>query len=523
MWYNKATMIRKGERHMADLILTLDAGTTGLKCSVFNENGGLVCACTSPYGVSFPAEGFAEQSAEQFYDAAVTAVRSMEGQFDPRRVAVIGLSGTMNGCLAVDGAGRALYPNIIHADTRAVEELEEIRRVLDDRAYYGRTANRPDVHYTLPKLLWLRRHRPEILRKTAKVLNTKDSIYGFLTGNFGYTDFSDASLTGMFLPGSRAWDLELLAELNLDPALLPEIVPSHDVSGRLIKKAAEALGFPQGIPVSMGAGDGSCATRGAGVAGPGEAYCTVGSSAWLATLSDTPAADPEMRLFSFLDMDGRHSTVCGTVQCAAAAYDWAARGLFLGRDPAGDDFSALEEAAAASPVGSRGVFFLPTLLGERTPWWDPDARGALIGMTCSHTRADAVRAVYEGIVQALRQCGAVMEELGLSYETLSLIGGGAKSSIWPQMFADAFHRPVTVPSEPRAATSLGAMAAAGVGVGIFSSYEAAAACVKTAGRYEPDPAAAEVYRRHFAVYRRLYGHLRTAYGEISAYQRGAGM
>ena len=506
---------------MEDLILTLDAGTTGLKCSVFDGSGKLVCACTAPYGVSYPAEGWAEQSAEQFYAAAVTAVRSMAGRFPPDRVAVIGLSGTMNGCLPVDRDGRALCPNIIHADTRAVEELGEIRRILDDRTYYARTANRPDVHYTLPKVLWLRRHRPEVLAGIWKVLNTKDAVYGFLTGNYGRTDFSDASLTGMFLAGSRTWDLELLSELKLDPAVLPEVVPSHDVSGRLTKAAAEAMGLPAGIPVSMGAGDGSCATRGAGMAGPGEAYCTVGSSAWLATLSDAPAADPEMRVFSFLDMDGRHSTVCGTVQCAAAAFDWAMRGLFLGRDPEGDDFPDLEAAAASSPEGSRGVFFLPTLLGERTPWWDPDARGALLGMTCSHTRGDAVRAVYEGVVQALRQCGAVMEETGLSYETLALIGGGARSGIWPQMFADAFGRPVTVPAEPRAATSLGAMAAAGVGAGIFPSYEAAAACVKTARRYEPDPEREEAYRRHFAVYRGLYAHLRKAYGEISAYQREA--
>ena len=506
---------------MGDLILTLDAGTTGLKCSVFDETGGLVCACTAPYVVSYPAEGFAEQSAEQFYAAAVEAVRSMEGRFDPGRVAVLGLSGTMNGCLPVDGEGRALHPNIIHADTRAVEELGEIRRVLDDRAYYARTANRPDVHYTLPKLLWLRRHRPEILAKTRKILNTKDAIYGFLTGNYGYTDYSDASLTGMFRPGRRAWDRELLGELKLDPALLPEIVPSCDVSGRLGRTAAEAMGLPAGIPVSMGAGDGSCATRGAGVAGLGEAYCTVGSSAWLAALSEEPAADPGMRVFSFLDMDGRHSTVCGTVQCAAAAFDWAMRGLFLGRDPREEDFPALEAAAASSPAGSRGVFFLPMLLGERTPWWDPDARGTLVGMTCSHTRADGIRAVYEGVVQALRQCGAVLEELGLSFETLALIGGGAGSGVWPQMFADAFDRPVTVPASPRAATSLGAMAAAGVGVGIFPSYEAAAACVRTARRYEPEPAAAEAYRRHFRVYRRLYGSLREAFGEISAYQRGA--
>jgi len=503
---------------MPELILTLDAGTTGLKCSVFTKSGIVVGACTDPYGVNYGGEGKAEQTAEQFYGAAVQAVRELLPAFDPKDVAVIGLSGTMNGCLPVDEDGNALYPNMIHADTRAAPEVEELRSVIDDETYYTRTANRPAVNYTLPKLLWLRKHEPEVYGKMRTVLNTKDAIYGFLTGNFRRTDYSDASLTGMFRIAEGRWDTELLRELNLRSDILPEVVPSHNTEGRLTKKAAELLGLPAGIPVSMGAGDGSCATHGAGVSLPGEAYCNVGSSAWLAMLADRPSRDPERRVFSFADMDGVHFNICGTVQCGAAAFDWAAEKLLLGHKPEKADFAMLEKAAAGAPVGSRGIFFLPTLMGERTPWWTPDARGTLIGMTPGHGRAEVIRAVYEGVVQALHQCGAVMEENGLRYRSLSLIGGGASSGIWPQMFADAFGLPVTLPAAPRAATSLGAAAAAGVGAGIYASYAEAASFVTKKAELTPDLGKYAAYQDHFKVYRSLYGRICSAYEAISRYQ-----
>ena len=507
---------------MPELILTLDAGTTGLKCSVFRKDGTVVGACTAAYGVNYGGEGKAEQTAEQFYAAAASAVRELLPVFDPGDVAVIGLSGTMNGCLPVDGDGNALYPNIIHADTRAALEVEEIRSVIDDETYYARTANRPAVNYTLPKLLWLKKHEPEVFGKMHTVLNTKDAIYGFLTGNFRRTDYSDASLTGMFRIAEGRWDTELITELKIPTHILPEVVPSHNTEGRLTKKAAELLGLREGTPVSMGAGDGSCATHGAGVALPGEAYCNVGSSAWLAMLADRPAQDPQRRVFSFADMDGKHFNICGTVQCGAAAFDWAAEQLLLGHKPEKADFAELEQAALSAAVGSRGVFFLPTLMGERTPWWTPDARGTLIGMTPGHTRYEVIRAVYEGVVQALHQCGAVMEENGLNFGSLSLIGGGASSGVWPQMFADAFGIPVALPAQPRAATSLGAAAAAGVGAGLYASYAEAAACVTKKAEFTPDKGKFAKYQEHFNVYRGLYGQIEAAYRAISRYQERQG-
>lgn len=503
---------------MAELILTLDAGTTGLKCSVFTREGAVAGACTAAYGVKYSGEGRAEQTAEQFFEAAGKAVGELRAVFDPKDVAVIGLSGTMNGCLPVDGAGNPLYPNMIHADTRAALEVEEIRSVIDDGTYYARTANRPAVNYTLPKLLWLRKHEPQVYGKMRTVLNTKDAIYGFLTGNYRRTDYSDASLTGMFRIAEGRWDTELLTELGIPASVLPEVVPSHNTEGRLTKQAAAYLGLREGTPVSMGAGDGSCATHGAGVSLPGEAYCNVGSSAWLAMLAEKPAADPERRVFSFADMDGKHFNICGTVQCGAAAFDWAAEHLLLGHKPEKGDFACLEREAEKAPVGSRGVFFLPTLMGERTPWWTPDARGALLGMTPGHGRQDVVRAVYEGVVQALHQCGAVMEENGLRYKSLSLIGGGASSGVWPRMFADAFGLPVTLPAEPRAATSLGAAAAAGVGAGLYASYAEAASYVTKKAELSPDMEKHAAYRDHFEVYRSLYGRICSAYEVISRYQ-----
>jgi xylulokinase len=373
----------------------------------------------------------------------------------------------------------------------------------------------------LPKLLWLRRHAPEAFARARYFVNTKDAIYGFLTGRHGRTDFSDASLTGALNIHTGQWDAQLLRDLGLNPDAMPEILPSHDVSGRLTAEAARALGLPVGTPVAIGAGDGVCATHGAGLFRPGSAYINMGSSAWLATLSDAPVIDPERRVFNFLDMDGRRAVICATVQCAGAAYDWALENLLLpGQKPGAAAYAAMEALAAGAPPGADGLFFLPTLMGERTPWWDAQARGTLIGATLYHDRRHIARAVYEGVAQALHLCDSAARACGLAYDALALIGGGAGSGLWPQMLADQFDLPTRVHAQPREATSLGAAMAAGVGVGLFADYAQAAQMARFAPALAPDSARAGAYAAHYAVYRALYGQVAGAYRLVAGYQAG---
>lgn len=508
---------------MEDAILTLDAGTTGLKCSLMTPSGELLASAVSAYGVDMPAPGWAQQPVAWFIDAAVDAVRQALLGAQSARVAVIGLSGTMNGCIPVDASGEALFANIIHSDTRAEPQLSRIRACLSDEAYYARTGNRLDMHYTLPKILWLKAHHPDVFARARWYVNTKDALYGFLTGRHGMTDFSDASLTGALSIRRGAWDEDLLREVGLDPGVMPGILPSHDASGRLTREAARALGLPEGTPVAVGGGDGACATHGAGVYAPGMAYMNLGSSAWLCTLSEKPVIDAGMRVFSFFDIDGAHQSVCGTVQSAGAALDWALESLVLpGRKPGADAFEEMERLALGVPPGAEGVFFLPTLMGERTPWWDAHARGTLIGATLYHGRGHIARAAYEGVAQGLRLCDSVMRENGLAYDEMLLVGGGTASALLTQTLSDVLGMKTRVHAMARHATSLGAAMAAGVGVGLFRDYAEASRMARFDRERVPDPDRKVAYARHFEVYRALYPRMRDAYRLIGAYQQEQG-
>ncbi len=487
-----------------DLILTLDAGTTAVKATVFDTLGNTVSAAVSPHAVALPRPGWAEQKIEDVLHAAKEGALSALRGIDPARIAVIALSGTMNGCLPIDENGLPLCPNILHSDVRAADEAALIAREITEDAYYRITGNRPDMHYTLPKVLWLRKHAPDIYRRARYYIQTKDAMYQWLTGRVGFTDFSDATLTGALNIRTRAWDQDILRTLNL-PGVFGTPLPAHDCTGRLAAAAGGALGLLPGTPVSIGGGDGACATHGAGVHGPGGAYINLGSSAWMGTLSKAPIDDPARRAFHYLDLDGQQYTVCGTVQCAGAAMDWALETLLLaGKEVTPEAFLEIEQLARSCPPGAEGVFFLPTLMGERTPYWDPDARGLLIGQSLYHGRRHIARAVYEGVAQALHLCGDAFKSAGLSYDGITLVGGGTQSGIYPQLLADAFGVLTRVHMSPRQATSLGAAMAAAVGVGLRASYADAAQMARFQPKKVPDADRVKAYAKHFDVYRRLY-------------------
>ena len=349
-------------------ILTLDAGTSALKCSLFHTDGTLKRAYAAEYPTCYPREGWAEQKAEELLAAAVRATRALSEDGGLDDVCAVGLTGTMNGCIALTETGEALRPNIIHLDTRAQREVDHLTEALGMRAFYEKTGNRPDVHYGLPKAMWLKAHEPDVYRRARWLVNTKDLIYGFLTGVYGRSDYSDASLFGALNIHTRAWDEDVVHAAGVDLEKLPRLLPSHDVSGRVSAAAARLTGLREGTPVAIGAGDGPCSTHGSGVFADGQAYLTVGSSAWVCGLSRTARMDEAMRIFHYTDMDERLVNVCGTVQCAATALDFYLKTVLGLTNERGEiDFPAAEALAQDSVPGARGLFFLPTLMGERCP------------------------------------------------------------------------------------------------------------------------------------------------------------
>ncbi len=500
---------------MKDLILTCDAGTSAIKCSLFTPDGRVLCAMRESYPTVFPRPNWSEQNPETIRDAMIGCIRQLLMQVDPGRIACVGLCGTMNGCIPVDADGHALHPNIIHSDSRAFAEIDDIAQVISPEEFYRLTGNRLDNHYTLPKILWMRKHHPEIYRKTRWWLNTKDYLYGCLTGRFGVTDYSDASLTIAMDIKNRRWADSLLKELGIHIAQMPEIRCGHDVSGYVRRAAAAETGLLLGTPVSVGGGDGACAARGAGVHAPGSAYACMGSSSWVSQITAEPVFDPGVRIFNYLDMDGVSNHICGTVQCGGDALNWAMEHLLSGGDSRSTAISQMENLARQIAPGAEGVYFLPTLMGERTPYWDPNTRGCLMGFSLYHNRGHIARAVYEGISYALFSCAEVMRECGLPVKSLMLTGGGANSGLWPDILASTFGIETRVHSQPGEATSLGAAIVAGVGAGLFDSYAQAAEVVRARSRHAVNPAWAEEYRKRYPVYARMYERLKPLFDDIA--------
>ena len=497
-------------------ILTCDAGTTGCKCSIFNSEGNALCAVKRAYKTDYPKPNWAEQDPSVILRAIMDGIRELLAQVSASDIACVGLSGTMNGCIAVDAGGRALYPNIIHSDSRAWREAKQIEEEISAADFYRLTGNRLDHHFTLPKILWLRANRPEVYKRTRWWLNTKDYLYAHLTGQVGVTDYSDASLTIAMDIKAKRWSQELLRTLKLDPGKMPQIKKGSCVTGAITKDIALKTGLLEGTPVAVGGGDGACAGRGAGLSRMGAGYCCIGSSAWVSQLAREPLLDEQRRVLNYLDMDGEVYHTLGTIQTGAAAYDWAVNNLLTGTmTPSGADYSRIENMARQIEPGAEGVLFLPTLMGERTPYWDANTRGCLMGFSLYHDQRHIARAVYEGVAFALCTIVEIMSECKSPIDSMMLIGGGARSGLWPDILANVFGIQTRVHMAPGEATSLGAALSAGVGAGLFRDYDEAVSVVRARSNHAVNPAMHEKYKKIFPLYKAMYDRLKPLFDGIA--------
>ncbi len=490
-----------------DLILTCDAGTTGCKVSVFDVKGNALCNSVRAYPTLYPRPNWSEQDPDRILEAVFACIRELLQQVNPQRIACVGLSGTMNGCIPVDENGNALHPNIIHSDSRTGAQVAEIGSIINKYHFYTLTGNRLDTHYTLPKILWFKENLPEIYQRARWFMNIKDYIYAHLTGRLGYTDYSDASLTTALDINNKCWANDLLKDLGIDVLRMPKITAGHDIRGRITRDVYYQTGLITGTPVAIGGGDGCCTGRGAGLADSGSAYAYIGSSAWVSQILDHPVLDPKARIFNYLDADGRRCHVTGTVQTGAAAFDWMLHNV-MGSQDAPLDISRMENMARQIQPGAEGVLFLPTLMGSRTPYWDPNTRGVLMGFSLYHDQRHIARAIYEGIAFALNSCAQIISEYGSTITSMMLAGGGARSGLWPDILAAVFGMTTRVHRAPGECTSLGAAILAGVGAGIYSSYEDAAAMVEARSTHPVNPAWKKVYDEIYPIYHDIYEQAR---------------
>jgi len=501
-------------------ILAHDLGTSGNKATLYDLEGNVACSVIGSYPTHYPFDGAVEHDPEQWWQAVCACTRDLleRSGVSAADIACVSFGGIMMGCLVVDRGGKPLRNMLIWADTRSAKQERFMLERVDMERGYRITGHRPSASYAAAKLLWIKDNEPENYQKAYKMLHAKDYIVLKLTGVFA-TDYSDASGTNLLELENKRWSSELLEAWGIRADLMPDLHASAEVVGSVTPEAARATGLLAGTPVVIGGGDGSCAAVGAGVVAEGNTYNVIGSSSWISMAARKPYFDPEMRTFNWVHLDPALITPCGTMQAAGYSYSWY-RDTLCGPEAnaariAGvSAYPILNQHIDKSKPGAGGLLYLPYLLGERSPHWNHEARGAFIGLGVSTTREDMTRAVLEGVGFNLKIILDVLEK-HTQADSITMIGGGAKGTEWLQILADIWGKTLLVPRYLEEATSMGAAVAGGVAIGAYSDYGAARQYNKIVERIEPTPGNAGVYREMYETFGLAYEQLMPVYTRLS--------
>lgn len=476
------------------MLIAHDLGTTGNKASLHDETGRLLGSVTVSYPAHFGDEGAAEQDPQRWTDAVFDATAGLLHRTgtDPSAVRGMVVSGQMMGAVLLDEDHQPVRPAIIWADTRATAQTEQLVELLGEQAAYDLLGHRLNATYSVEKLMWVRDHEPEVFARTRWMCLAKDFVIHRLTGRLA-TEHSDASSTNAYDQRAGDWSVTVLDAAGLDAAMFPEILESTAVVGTLTPPAARATGLLPSTQVVMGGGDGPVAAVGAGIVAPEDgAYVCLGTSAWISFTSAAPVLDPSRRTFTFDHVVPGRYVPTATMQAAGASATWINE--LLSPAPSPRTLSALVHDADTDDADTGGLYFLPYLLGERSPLWDPAARGAFVGIGRHHGRPHMMRAVLEGVAFNLGACLEAFAELGHSFDGIDAVGGGAQSDVWLQVLADIWGMPVRRRSVVEETNSLGAAVIGAVGLGMVDDFGAARDLSSVVAEFVPDPGRHEHYR-----------------------------
>jgi len=501
----------------------IDVGTSGTKTLAIADDGRILASASSEYPCSHPRPGWAEQDPELWWRATQETLAAVlgSGAFQPADVAGVGLSGQMHGSVFLDKDGTVVRPALLWNDQRTAAECAEIEERAGGReALIRMVGNRALTGFTAPKLLWVRKHEPQNWEKVRQVLLPKDYIRYRLTGTYA-TEVSDASGTLLLDLANRRWSGDLLVRLDLDPSLMPPCYESPEVSARISEIGSKATGLPAGTPVVGGGGDQPAGAVGNGIVRQGVVSATMGTSGVVFAHSDHLGFDPLGRL-----QRGCHAVpgawhVMGVVLSAGGSLQWFRNELGKAEVAAAkaqgiDPYVLLTGEAALAGPGAEGLFFLPYLTGERSPHFDPDAKGGWIGLTVRHGRAHMIRAVLEGATFAMRDSLELIREMGVGIEEIRVSGGGARNPLWKQIQADIYGADVHTLNSSEG-PAYGAALLAQVGTGGFATVpEACDATIRSVESTRVDPKVKPYYDRAYKVYRDLYKQLRETFREIGA-------
>ncbi len=477
----------------------VDLGTSAVKLLLMEENGHIANVVSKEYPLSFPNPGWSEQKPEDWWTQSVAGLKELTDGFDKSQIAGISFGGQMHGLVVLDENDNVIRPAILWNDGRTGKEVEYLNNTIGKDKLSEYTANIAFAGFTAPKLLWMKANEPDLFAKICKIMLPKDYLAYKLSG-VHCTDVSDASGMLLFDVKNKCWSKEMMDICSVKEEQLAKIFESYDVVGTILPDVAKELGFPETVKIIAGAGDNAAAAIGTATVGDGKCNISLGTSGTIFISSKDFCVDENNALHAFAHADG-HYHLMGCMLSAASCNKWWMKDI-VGTD----DYPG--EQSKITKLGENNVFFLPYLMGERSPHNNPDARAMFIGMSMDTTRSDMTQAVLEGVAFGIRDSFEVARSLGIKIEKTKICGGGAKSPLWRKIMANVLGIPVeTIESEE--GPGYGGAVMAAVGCGVCSSVEEAAdKLVKVVGTEMPDPALVAKYEERYAKFKNLYPTLK---------------
>ena len=483
----------------------VDLGTSAVKLLLMNDKGAIEKIVSREYPLYFPRPGWSQQNPEDWWNGTVEGIRELISGIDGNLVAGISFGGQMHGLVILDEADQVIRPAILWNDGRTAAQTDYLNQVVGKETLARNTANIAFAGFTAPKLLWVREQEPENFARIAKIMLPKDYLAYRMTGVF-CTDYSDAS--GMLLLDvkKRCWSEEMLKTCGVRKEQMPRLYESYEKVGTLKPEVAGLLGLSCDCLVAAGAGDNAAAAVGTGTVGEGKCNLSLGTSGTIFISSDNFRMDSHNALHAFAHADG-HYHLMGCMLSAASCNKWWMEEIIQTEDYA-------KEQEKIGTLGENHVYFLPYLMGERSPHNDPNARGTFIGITMDTTRVQMTQAVLEGVAFAIRDSFEVARSLGISIDRTMICGGGAKSPLWKKIMANVLNIQVDVP-QIEEGPAMGAAMLAAVADGTFASVKEAADCVvRVKETISPDPALAAVYDRQYRKFAQIYPAVRELFPKI---------
>lgn len=477
------------------LYIGVDLGTSAVKLLLMNEAGHIEKIVSREYPLSFPHSGWSEQNPYDWYDKTLDGLKELLSECDKSLVDGISFGGQMHGLVTLDAQDEVVRPAILWNDGRTTEETAYLNEQIGRERLTGYTANIAFAGFTAPKILWMQKNEPDLWAKVKKIMLPKDYLAYRLSGTF-CTDYSDAS--GMLLMDvkNKCWSKEMMEICHVSREQLPDLYESFEVVGTLKKEIASELGVPETVKVIAGAGDNAAAAVGTGTVGANHCNLSLGTSGTLFVSSDKFGVDEHNALHSFAHADGGYHLM-GCMLSAASCNKWWMDEILKTKDYAG-------EQKGIQTLGENQVFYLPYLMGERSPHNNPDARAMFVGMSMDTTREDMTLAVLEGVAFGLRDSLEVARSLGIRIDSSRICGGGAKSLLWRQIIAAVMNVKLEI-IESEEGPGYGAAILAAVGCGTFESVESACEkLVKVIDTVEPDPELVQKYEEKYQKFKQLY-------------------